>query len=661
MITKLDPKQIKRLARAGKSVTATVREQRSSFTAGRENMTLLYNCANDWNALAEMRENRRRNLRYKNGDQWGDVITNPDTGKPVREDIYISSQGKVPLKHNFIQQYFRNIHGQLLSNPSQTVVHARCADESDLGDMLTNTVQAAQQVNEVATLDINMLEELLAAGIGVAKIGYQYWSERNRYDARIDLVNANRIFFNQDFEDPRLLDLRRVGEIHDYTFDELVRNFARSKADMETLGSVYTQWRSDMLEGANRSKDTLPMLDFHGLTVLSNKYRVVEVWERCGRWVLYCHDYLDGTEEVHTGLGMEEVRRINAERIALAASHGIPAEEVKQIYAEQQYEYYWRVKFLTPTGLCLKEMETPYKHESHPYVFSAMPVTDGTFVPVMSDLIDIQRYINRLIVMIDFIMGSSAKGLLLFPEECLPEGWTIEDVTRQYVKTNGVIIMPRDASSKLPQQISTNATNIGGWEMLKLQMDLMAQISGLSGAVQGQVSRPGTASSLYAQQAQNSMLNYTLVFDRHNMFCQKRDEKLLKVIMQYYDEPRYVDTNGKAFRDTAKVYYPELVKKVTDFNLTTSKSMNTPVFRQAADEMLMEMLRAGLIPLEVYLNNASVPFADKVKADLEMFNKQAGQGQIDPVQVAQLGQQATANANPQAMALLQRYMGPEAI
>lgn len=650
----------KRLARKGKSVTATIRQQESSFKAGAENYTLYYNCANDWNALRETRDERRRNLRYKNGDQWGDIITDPDTKQPIREDAYITKNGKVPLKHNFIQQYVRNIHGQFLSNPSQTVVHARSKDETDLSEMLTNTVQASHQLNDVQTLDLNILEEIIAGGIGVGKIGYKFWSEKNKYDATIDLVNTNRVFFNQDFEDPRMTDVRRIGEIHDYTWDDLIRNFARNRRDVETLSGKYAAWRKDMIEVTQRSRDKLETLDFFGLAASENKYRVIEVWEKVGRWVVYCHDYLDGTEEIHTDLTMAEVRRMNDERIALGRSQGLDPDEIKLIYAEETYEYYWRVKFLGPNGLCLKEMETPYRHESHPYIFCAMPLVDGRILPVMSDLIDIQRYINRLITMIDFIMASSAKGLLMVPEDAIPESWSLDDFKAEYIKTNGVILIKKGYKGELPEQVANNATNIGAWEMLQLQMDMMSRISGLSGAVQGQTARAGTASSLYAQEAQNSMLNYTIVFDRMSNYQKGRDEKLLKVIMQYYDEKRYVDVNGDAYMDAAKFYEPELARKVVDFNLTTSQSMNTPVFRQMADEMLMKLLETNRIPLNVFLDNASIPGAAKLKSDLEAFEQQAAGGGVDPALMEGLVGQAGQNADPRAMAMLGQFLNSDA-
>ena len=285
-----------------------------------------------------------------------------------------------------------------------------------------------------------------------------------------------------------------------------------------------------------------------------------------------------------------------------------------------------------------------------------MPVIDGRFKAVLSDVIDIQRYINRLLTLLDFIIGASAKGLLMVPQECIPDDMDIRDFAREYVKTNGVILIKKGAYDKLPKQISMNGTNIGAWEMFAQEMNIMQQISGLNGAVQGQFPRANTPSSLYAQQAQNSMMNFVVLFENYNMFCEERDEKLLKVLMQYYTTRRYIGTNGKTAGEMAKFYEPEMAQKIEDFNLTAAKSNDTPVFRQMTDDLLMKLLESGRIPLEIFLNNCSLPGADKLLAEVKSFNEQAAAGQIDPEALTQLQQAAQQNADPNAMAMMQRYM-----
>lgn len=659
MLRNIDTRRLKLLAQTDKSVARTRREwEQGTMRYADDNLTLLWRCARDWDAMDYLRKEHSRNLRYKNGDQWSDTVPDPDhPHRTIREDALISRSGKVPLKHNYIQQYIRNIHGQLLSSPTQTVVYARSRDDQPLGEMLTNALQACHQLNRIRKIDINVVEELCLTGIACAKVRYGYWSTKNRTDGKIDLVNINRLFFNADIEDPRLTDIRRIGELHDYTFDDLVRNFATCCEDVQALREIYgichDHTKLENLYENHASR--LQNLNFLYTNDLG-KYRVIEVWERLGRWVLYIHDYADGTEEIYTELTMQEVEAINASRIEQGMAAGIAPDTVKLIYAREQYEYYWRVKYLTPNGYCIKETESPYAHEEHPYVLAAMPVIDGRFKAVLSDVIDIQRYINRLLTLLDFIIGASAKGLLMVPQECIPDDMDIQDFAREYVKTNGVILIKKGAYDKLPKQISMNGTNIGAWEMFAQEMNIMQQISGLNGAVQGQVPRANTPSSLYAQQAQNSMMNFVVLFENYNMFCEERDEKLLKVLMQYYTTRRYIGTNGKTAGEMAKFYEPEMAQKIEDFNLTAAKSNDTPVFRQMTDDLLMKLLESGRIPLEIFLNNCSLPGADKLLAEVKSFNEQAAAGQIDPEALTQLQQAAQQNADPNAMAMMQRYM-----
>lgn len=659
MLQNIDNKRLKLLAQASKGIAQTLREQeRSGLHYSNDNLTLLWRCAQDWDAMIYLRKEHARNLRYKNGDQWSDTVPDPENpSKMIREDALISRSGKVPLKHNYLQQYIRNIHGQLLSSPTQTVVYARSKDDQPLGEMLTNALQSCHQLNQVRKLDINVVEELCLTGVACAKVRFDYWSTKNRTDGKIDLVNINRLFFNTDIEDPRLTDLRRIGEIHDYTFDDLVRNFAVTREDMQVLSEIYGVCRDPAkLESLyTQNTDRLQSLNFLFCNDLG-KYRVIEVWERVGRWVLYVHDYADGTEEVYTDLTLQEVEAINDRRLEQGAAAGLAPDAVKLVYAQEQYEYFWRVKYLTPNGYCIKELETPYAHEEHPYVIAAMPVIDGQFKAVMSDIVDIQRYINRLLTLLDFVIGSSAKGLLMVPQECIPDDMNIKDFAREYVKVNGVILLKKGAGDKLPRQIAMNATNIGAWELFNTEMNIMQQISGLNGAIQGQVPRANTPSSLYAQQAQYSAQNFIILFENYNMFCEQRDEKLLKVLMQFYTTRRYVDINGKSVSDLAKYYEPEMARKIVDFNLTTSKSTDTPVFRQMTDDLLMRLLESGRIPLEIFLNNCSIPGAEKIQAELKTFSEQVAEGQIDPAKLAELQQAAQQNADPKAMAMLQRYM-----
>lgn len=636
------------------SVASLVAKCKSSEEKLSANKNLLARCQNDWDTMAQIRRDNERNEKYKNGDQWSDLVLDPDSRSKryVREDILISRGGKTPLKNNFLQQYVRNVHGQALSNPTQPIVIARSEDDVNYSEMLTNTVQACLDLNEVTTLGVNTVEAFLSCGYIVGKVRYAHWHNKNKTDGKIDLVDINRVFWNQDAEDPRWTDIRRIGEIHDFTLDELVSNFAHSRADEKVLRELYSEWNEKVEMLGQNSAETLANIQFY--TGNDNgKCRVYEVWEKKGRWVTYTHDYLTGEEAYVENAKDGDFEAINEQRIQQAVEAGLDPSEAKLIYYKDIYELYWHTTTLTPQGYSIKEKETPYRHQEHPYVIGSMPKINGVVKPVFNDLIDMQRQVNRLITLLDFIIGTSAKGLLMIPEECLGEH-TLEDFKEQYVKTNGVILISKGAGDKLPKQLSVNATNVGAWEFLSFYLQQITQISGLSGAIQGQIAGKGKSGVLYAQEAQNSQINFTLLFECYNKFMSKLCEKLLKVLMQYYTTPKYVDINGKAYDEIAKVYQPIAAEKVIDFNMVVTTTRDTPVFRQMQDDLLLSLLQSGQISLDLFLDNSSLPFAKKLAAQVKSLQDSQQNGQLNPEMLAQLQQEAEANADPRAMALLKR-------
>lgn len=164
-------------------------------------------------------------------------------------------------------------------------------------------------------------------------------------------------------------------------------------------------------------------------------------------------------------------------------------------------------------GTLLRECEPV---ETHPYVFKAYPFIDGEIHSYISDIIDQQRYVNRLITLYDFIMRSSAKGVLLFPDECIPAGMDLQEVADEWSRFNGVIPYRARQGVPMPTQVSANSTNIGITDLLKIEMQMLEDISGVSPTLQGKLVANSTSGTLFAQQneaAQTSLLDILRSFD----------------------------------------------------------------------------------------------------------------------------------------------------
>lgn len=637
---------------ATKSVAQSLRASQK-WEKSQELNNLLVMARNDWEAMRTLREEHKRNQRYKNGHQWDDPIRDPDDpNKMIPEKEYISRQGKTAIQNNLIQQIDRNIHGQSLSNPTQPVVISRSEDDTSYSEMLTNTLQYGFKLNKYNTTKVSALESLASAGLCVAKVGYGLWSTKNRSDVKIDFVNINRFFFNQDAESPTLDDVVRIGEIHDYSWAEMRYNFFTGKeSDMKVLRDAYSLPTVESNFETDTAENNLRFLDFY-TSSHNNKYRVFEIWTRETRLVEWVHDKAKGEELLDEVNGHAYYEAINEARRLQMASFGFDGETIESqlIDHETKVEYYWKVQWLTPQGLCIKAMETPYAHQSHPYIIGSMPRVDGIVVPLYSNLRDIQRTINRHLTLVDYSLAHSAKGVLLVPQSML-QHTSRDEIARQYTRTDGMLVYDDSkAVVNKPTQLTTSPIPAGTFEFINTEIRQLQEISGLSGALSGQNPRSGTPSSLYAQQAQNSMLNFVLLFECFRDFNASVAEKTLSTQMQYYTTRRHVDISGQVYNDTAIYYDPTAVDKIVDWNIVVTEATDTPVFRQMADDMLWKLFEAKAINVEMLLENTSAPFAQKLLAQVRSAQQQM-----------QESQQAMAQQSLQGMdlAALQEQMGAQ--
>ena len=145
------------------------------------------------------------------------------------------------------------------------------------------------------------------------------------------------------------------------------------------------------------------------------------------------------------------------------------------------------------------------------------------------------------------------------------------------------------------------------------------------------------------------------------MFLQKRDFKLVQVIKQYYTEPQYISLAGKSYSEEARNYDPERIRNI-DFDNAIAKSNDTASYRMIVDDLLKELLMNNFISLEMYLEHASFPFADKilqsVRAQRQMM-AETGQmpSQEDMQGIAQMAQENIPQSEVGMQQALQMYNG----
>lgn len=602
-----------------------------------------------WNNMDDFRKERERNKRYAYGDQWDDTIEVEENGckRKMTEEAYIRSQGNIPLKNNLIRRLIRNVIGVYRSQSKEPVCNARDRDEQKLGETMSTVLQYNMQLNRMNELYARTMEEYMVGAFVIHRKWYGW--RNNKLDCWTDYVNPNRFFIDTNMRDFRGWDVTCLGEIHDITFGDLVEQFAQSPEDYERLANIY--------RAANNMKAFVSTRASFGVSTRRKDIefllntdeslcRVIEVWRKEQKPRIRCHDYNNGDIfKIDIKDKKELVDDVNAQRIEQGREAGMKVNDIPLIETEWFVDNYWYYYYLTPFGDILAEGETPYAHKSHPYVFKAYPFIDGEIHSFVSDVIDQQRYSNRLITLYDWIMRASAKGVLLVPDDCLGDQ-SPEDFADAWTRFNGVVVYHAKPGVPAPSQVANNSTNIGISELLNLQLKFFEDISGVHGALQGRQGVSSTSGTLYAQQAQNATTSLLDLLDSFSQFVIDAAYKDVKNIQQFYDQKRTYNIAGRSA--TQVEYDPDKIRD-TEFDLSIVESTSTPVFRQMGNDYLIQFWQSGQINLQQLLEVGDFPFADQLLQSIQSQQEQMQEGQTPQGISPELKQQAQQETNMDAV------------
>ncbi len=583
--------------------------------------------------LSDWYERANSSFKFYYGDQWHEKIQDKN-GNFVREDDYIRSKGKIPFVNNMIAPMINNLDGQFRGNAGRSTVHSRKREQQEAAEILTSALRSVEDINEMSEMDANTFKYGIISGLFIQKLSYKYLDEYDRSDVDVSMPVFGRVFFNSDINDIRARDIRFIGELHDMPLEDIIKTFAHSSEDEKRIRQWYNlSLRLDTMRGleGNERADVF-------LADNINQGRVIEVWRKVIVRKVFEHDTAYGRMIV-TDRTTDEINAENEERIRMAVKAGLNENQVALIHPYERYESTWRVRFLTPNGQCLYEGFTPYAHQKHPYIVRFAKLINGRVWGLVEDVKPQQKDINRKIAMLDFLVGAGAKGVLLVPEDGIPDDSSLDEISDEWSKFDGVIKLRMKPGVAPPQQMYSNGTNIGIKEQLALQMEILEKSSGVSGAMQGHQAKSGTPAVLYQQQTLNSSVNSRGLLDSFRNFRKQRDIMIVKLITQFYDDNRLLSIVGEGSDVEAIRYDPEKVKNV-EWDLVTSDSVDTPIYRMMIDEQLNRLLELGVIDVETYLKNSSYPFSDKMLQQIKSRQEQQQElaAQADPEKVEKVKQ-----------------------
>lgn len=467
-----------------------------------------------WMRMAGMRERRRRYVRYTYGDQWSDPALDRD-GRVVTEGELVSSGGRRPLTNNLIRRMVKSVVGRWRQ--------LREEERTAAGSIAqTNNDAKWRDENDVDELDARTLEEFLISGIAVHHVGMG-----RDGTVTVEAVSPEA-FFVSGVKDARCSEMELVGRLLSLSLREVVTRFARGSRDRALqLRQLYATM-SDA--GRVCGDDTIAAMGSDGgggmqfFRAGGGRCRVVEVWTLESREVWLCHDRKHGRLTVTSDAGAP--RRIEAENAQRRKNHEPPTDVCWELRSV------WHCRMLAPDGTVLDEYDSPMKKGGHPFAVKLYPLVDGDVHSLVEDVIEQQRYVNTLITMLDRMMGTAAKGALLFPMNCKPENVKWSDVSRAWSDPGGIIPYRPCQSGAEPRQVVTPMADIGARDMLQTQIGLFEDVSGVSNVLMGKAAGNVVGAERYESEVRETTVAVLDLMRTFGHFVKVRDGLVGR--MQFY-------------------------------------------------------------------------------------------------------------------------------
>lgn len=622
---------------------------RAAIEQHNEFIELLQACSSMHASKDEFRRECEINRKYYFGDQFCELIPNPDGCGMIKESEYLAKQGMTPLSINLIRVNNIAVEGMFSSDKMDPLVKSRIREEQKIGEMLTIVMKYIYQSQNIYGVAARGYEDFRIRSLPAFRIGWGWDSRRKEYDVFIERCDINRMFWDDNVgtSEQYFSEVTTIGYLHDWPIDKVICEFSHSPEDIAKIEQAYSYCTQKYPTSFYQQfgNDRLQYIDFYTPLEL-NKCRVIEVWHKEMHKVWACHDIATGEPYTlpFTAEARAEIEAINAQRIAERVAAGGKAEQTPLVEYEARVDTDWVVRYLTPNGYLLRQEIPNFLHGSHPFVIGAFPLVDGQVCSAVKDQRNIQRVINRTLIRSEFMEMNRAKGFKWVNKNILDRsGITESEIAAKYTSHSALVALDiKDGEeNRIMGSVDKTDNYNAAADMNKIQFfsEIFDRISGTPGSVRGERPTSGTPSSLYAQQTQNANNNIADSLEWYYGLIQQLDYKILMTVLQNYDEQRYLRIVGYEYRQEID-YILNSDQRDILCDVALIKSPSNGVARAETEDMLRTLLEAGLITEEEFLETTATHGADKLLEKVEARKKEQAEAAAYAQQ--QQAQQAAA-------------------
>lgn len=593
---------------------------------------LVARCENLWMNLDYMRRARAKVLRFAYGDHYDDKIL--IKGKWMKQRDYLSAVGGLAIQINQVKKVINSIAGLWTGEKNGPTVTALDTNMAGYGEGMTEVLRTIYRLNAMSVLGGEWLNESNIGGLAIAKAEYSNYLGGKKKEVCIKNVNPNMFFFESGMQDSRFRDLTLVGQLHELAFNDLCATFAEKPEDFAQLREWYS---SDSYAGlqpdpvdlsdANRYEDiSFNRPRQHGFC------RVIEVWTRERRPRYHVLDTNSPEEPYDINADdremIKQIELTNKERLEEGRSQGWNEEDIPLIEYKPYWfiDTYWYCRYLTPDGHVIWEGESTLPDRGQPYTLMAVPFANGRIVGHASDAVDLNIAMDRALVVDDMVKRAGAKGVMMVPEDIVPDWMGWDEFAEQATSINGIVYYKPRPHGHIPDMVYSHSSSVDSSNMISLFAKLLEDGVSVSGALQGKAPTAGTAASLYAQQRQNSVTPLAPLLERFKVFMDDVAMTTLNYVQEYYTIRDYADVVSSSEILQAMNLNLSLMGDLR-YKVAIGPGMDTPQYRDQLQEDVMLGVNMGALGYGDYIDLLNRPYRNEILRRMELRQAEMAQAQ----------------------------------
>lgn len=576
----------------------TVRDHRKMNSGEAENYdsATLLRAKTAYANLSNFRDRRKRTTRFIYGDQLGDAVIGKD-GVPTTLRHKLEKELKGPASQdNHMIKIENAMEGLYAKGQGKPTCYATHDEANQKSTVLNGALQDNYDLNVMSELLADQWRECLRGGMPV--VVTEYRSEKGIEDVYTYPVNPDYFFFSGKGRDPRMWDVDLVGEIRDYLPKELAIEMSNGDVDckqlMNTIRAIYTSTDGkDVTEMSAQQTDKNKDVTWE--QGQPGYCRTYHVWTKEAKLRYRCVDIMDAERPLYKieKSDIDSIKEQNLKRVEEGTAMGLALEDIPLIEYKEVWDEYWHFRMFAPDGRILVEYDSPYEHGSHPYTFIACKFVDGDIIAFMSMFIDQQKFINDLVMMKKLMVNKSIKGLKMIPTTILG-GMSPQEFADMSLEIGDYLFYTPNEKfpDAKPEIVNASIEVTGVDQMLEMEIRNISDLSNVNESIRGKSPAAGTPYSSYALMSENASTSLVSGLNTFNVFENELANKVLDMILQYYNEPRWVSNVYATDLQTMVQYNPKEVQDVRHF-VKIRSAADSPVSRMALNNIAAQLKADG--------------------------------------------------------------------